>query len=103
MPTYEFECSDCGDRFDIILNINEPQPALCARCGGALGKVFHPIGIIFKGSGYYVNDNKTAINGAAKPPAARANQTAVNTPVNGTAGEMPDSSNKESQAGAGGK
>jgi len=83
MPTYEFECTDCGDRFDIFLSISEPQPTHCAKCRGKLQKVFHPIGIMFKGSGFYVNDNKSATNGAAIPLSVKADKTIENTPVNG--------------------
>ena len=58
MPTYEYECSKCGDRFEVFQRMDEPAPARCKRCKGELKKVFFPVGIVFKGSGFYATDNR---------------------------------------------
>jgi putative FmdB family regulatory protein len=59
MPTYEYRCTSCGNRFDAFLRLDEAPLATCERCGGALRKVFHPAGIVFKGSGFYATDSRT--------------------------------------------
>jgi putative FmdB family regulatory protein len=59
MPTYEYRCTSCGNRFDAFQRLDEAPLATCGRCGGALRKVFHPAGIVFKGSGFYATDSRT--------------------------------------------
>ena len=58
MPLYEYECLRCGHRFEIWHGANEPGPDGCPKCGSAVRKVYHPVGLIFKGSGFYVTDYK---------------------------------------------
>jgi putative FmdB family regulatory protein len=59
MPTYEYRCVDCGNRIEVFLTIGAAPPAMCEVCGGALRKVFHPAGIVFKGSGFYATDSRS--------------------------------------------
>jgi putative FmdB family regulatory protein len=59
MPTYEYRCASCGNRFDAFQRLDEAPLEMCERCGGALRKVFHPAGIVFKGSGFYATDSRT--------------------------------------------
>jgi putative FmdB family regulatory protein len=58
MPTYEYRCTSCGNRFDVLQRIDESPLLTCERCGGELRKVFHPAGIVFKGSGFYATDSR---------------------------------------------
>jgi putative FmdB family regulatory protein len=58
MPTYEYRCSECGNQFEISQRIDEEPMTVCERCGGRLRKVFHPAGIVFKGSGFYATDSR---------------------------------------------
>jgi len=58
MPTYEYRCSGCGNQFEISQRIDEEPMTVCERCGGRLRKVFHPAGIVFKGSGFYATDSR---------------------------------------------
>jgi putative FmdB family regulatory protein len=66
MPTYEYRCMACGNRFDVFQRIDEEPLRECRRCGGELRKVFHPAGIVFKGSGFYATDSRTAAAAASK-------------------------------------
>ena len=58
MPTYEYECSNCEMRLEVFQNFSDKPLTKCSECGGKLGKVFHPAGVIFKGSGWYVTDSR---------------------------------------------
>jgi putative FmdB family regulatory protein len=58
MPTYEYRCTSCGNRFDVFQRLGEEPLGVCERCGGQLRKVFHPAGIVFKGSGFYATDSR---------------------------------------------
>jgi putative FmdB family regulatory protein len=55
MPTYEYECRKCGHRFEVYHPATELVDA-CERCSGEVRRVFHPVGIIFRGSGFYTTD-----------------------------------------------
>ena len=58
MPTYEYACKDCGEHLEVVQSFKDAALTECGRCGGSLRKVFSAAGIIFKGSGYYVNDSR---------------------------------------------
>ena len=67
MPTYEYVCTSCQNRFDTVQTFSDPPLEKCERCGGELRRVFHPAGILFKGSGFYSTDNRrTGPSGKAK-------------------------------------
>lgn len=59
MPTYEYACTSCGNRFEAFQRIDDDPPTVCEACGGTLRKVFHPAGIVFKGSGFYATDSRS--------------------------------------------
>ncbi|HXF73953.1 MAG TPA: FmdB family zinc ribbon protein [Actinomycetota bacterium] len=58
MPTYEYACVDCGQHVEVVQSFGDDPLAVCGACGGRLRKVFHPAGILFKGSGFYSTDNR---------------------------------------------
>jgi len=59
MPTYEYACTACGTHVDVVQRISEEPLTKCGACGGPLRRVFHPVGILFKGSGFYSTDNRS--------------------------------------------
>ena len=56
MPTYGYECLSCDSQFEVIQSIKDAPLTTCESCGGTLRKRIYPVGIAFKGSGFYVND-----------------------------------------------
>jgi putative FmdB family regulatory protein len=58
MPTYEYACTECGARTEVVQSISDPPLTTCTVCGGPLRKVFSPVGIVFKGSGFYRTDSR---------------------------------------------
>lgn len=56
MPTYEYACSACSRRLEVFQRFSEDPLVECQECGGDLRRVFHPVGILFKGSGFYSTD-----------------------------------------------
>ena len=60
MPTYEYACKSCGERLEVTQSFADAALTECPACGGELRKVFHPIGVAFKGSGFYKNDSRKA-------------------------------------------
>jgi putative FmdB family regulatory protein len=58
MPIYEYACNECGHRFDARQSWSDDPLTVCPECTGAIRRVLHPAGVIFKGSGWYVTDNR---------------------------------------------
>lgn len=57
MPTYAYRCTQCGDEFDIKQSFTDDALTECGACGGKLRKLFSPVGVVFKGSGFYRTDS----------------------------------------------
>ena len=73
MPIYEYECDSCSFRFEKRQRFDANPEATCPKCQGLAHRVFHPAPVIFKGSGFYVTDNRKASDiesekGKDKPP-----------------------------------
>jgi putative FmdB family regulatory protein len=58
MPVYEYECEQCGVRFERLQRMSDAALTDCPECGGHIHRVMQPVGVIFKGSGFYVTDNR---------------------------------------------
>lgn len=56
MPTYEYACTACGERLEAKQGFDDPPLEECPVCGGKLRKLYSPVGIVFKGSGFYATD-----------------------------------------------
>ena len=76
MPLYEYQCKECGLRFERRQHFNDDPVKICPDCGGSVQRLIQPAGIIFKGSGFYVTDNRskssTAIPGKEKTKEPKA-------------------------------
>ena len=59
MPIYEYECGDCQHRFERKQRFDEEPVAKCPECQGKARRVINSVPIIFKGSGFYITDNRT--------------------------------------------
>jgi putative FmdB family regulatory protein len=65
VPLYEFKCRECGHTFEEQLGFDDEPPAACPSCGSAeIRKVFSPVGISFKGSGFYKTDSRKGSSGS---------------------------------------
>jgi putative FmdB family regulatory protein len=56
MPIYEYACTSCGERTEAKQSFTDPPLEECPFCGGKLRKLYSPVGIVFKGSGFYSTD-----------------------------------------------
>jgi len=72
VPTYQYACTDCADRLEVVQKFTDDSLSVCPSCGGRLRKVFSPVGIVFKGSGFYRTDSR-ASQKSSEPAAASAN------------------------------
>jgi putative FmdB family regulatory protein len=76
VPTYDYQCRSCGNTIEVIHPMSEDGPQSCEICGGELRRILHPAGIIFKGSGFYKTDSRSAssasVSSASKPATSSA-------------------------------
>ncbi len=79
MPLYEFQCHECGVRFELLQRKSDPPPAECPECGGTVRRLIQPPGIVFKGSGFYVTDNRRSSAGSRRSSTA-SSESSSETP-----------------------
>ena len=58
MPTYGYRCTVCSHEFERVQKMSDPRITECEECNGPVKKIIYPIGIAFKGDGFYINDSK---------------------------------------------
>ncbi len=88
MPTYEYRCESCGHTFETYQSIHDAPLSECERCGGALRKVYAPVGIVFKGSGFYKTDSRSTSTASARSDGPKPEgSTADRATSDGTKGE----------------
>jgi putative FmdB family regulatory protein len=63
VPTYQYACTECGEQLEMVQKFSDDSLTVCPACSGRLRKVFSPVGIVFRGSGFYRTDSR-ASNGA---------------------------------------
>jgi putative FmdB family regulatory protein len=99
MPTYEYECTSCGQHVEVFQRITEDPLTTCGACGGPLRKVFHPAGIVFKGSGFYATDNRSKPKTATT---ATGSSSSSSEGSGGTGSSAPEPASKETAKKEGG-
>ncbi|BDD81209.1 hypothetical protein TPB0596_09720 [Tsukamurella pulmonis] len=60
MPTYSYQCKECGEAFDAQQSFSDDPLTVCPNCGGPLRKLFNSVGVVFKGSGFYRTDSRSS-------------------------------------------
>jgi putative FmdB family regulatory protein len=89
VPTYEYACAECGERLEAVQRFSDDPLTECPACRGRLRKVFSPVGIVFKGSGFYRTDSRTAAANGSR-----------DKQLNGTSSDSSSASEKSSGADA---
>ena len=90
MPTYQYTCTDCGEPVEALQKFSDPPLTVCAACGGKLRKVFSPVGIVFKGSGFYRTDSR---NSSGAPADGKKDKAASESTSSSTTSGDSSSSN----------
>jgi putative FmdB family regulatory protein len=91
VPTYQYACTDCGDRSEVVQRFTDDPLTVCSACGGKLRKVFSPVGIVFKGSGFYRTDSR---NASSTVPAGGSANGSNGSSGEGSSGEGSSGSDK---------
>ena len=71
MPTYQYQCTECGEGLEAVQKFTDDALTECPNCQGRLKKVFSAVGIVFKGSGFYRNDSRGS-SSSSSPASSKA-------------------------------
>jgi putative FmdB family regulatory protein len=58
LPTYGYQCNQCKHEFSVFQSMKDDPVGICPECSGSVKRLLYPVGIVFKGSGWYVNDSR---------------------------------------------
>src|SRR3954452_16542549 len=67
MPTYQYACTSCGERLEVVQKFTDEPLTVCPACEGRLRKLFSPVGVVFKGSGFNKTDSRSTANSGGAP------------------------------------
>ena len=99
MPTYEYACKACGEHLEVVQSFKDDPLKECPNCHGELRKVFAPIGIAFKGSGFYKTDSRPAPKEKSSSSSSSESKSSESKSSESTPAEKKaDSSSKSSEA-----
>lgn len=108
MPTYEYRCTECGEDLEAVQKFSDAPLTTCPACGGNLRKVFNPVGVVFKGSGFYRTDSRNgtkshdgAESGASEKKSGTDTKSTDKEPA-GTGSTTASSSSNGKQPASGG-
>ncbi len=90
MPLYEYRCRNCNHQFEIQQSFSDDALTVCPECEGELRKVFNPVGIAFKGSGFYKNDSRSSSSSSSSGSGSSTSSTSTDA--------APSSSDSSSSA-----
>ncbi|MFC8347892.1 FmdB family zinc ribbon protein [Streptomyces sp. NPDC057280] len=83
MPTYQYQCTECGEGLEAVQKFTDDALTECPNCGGRLKKVFSAVGIVFKGSGFYRNDSRGSSSSSSpassKPSTSTTSSSSTST------------------------
>jgi putative FmdB family regulatory protein len=98
MPTYEYACTDCGTHVEVVQSMSAEPLTTCSVCGGRLRKVFSPIGVVFKGSGFYRTDSRASARAADGGTRSKESKKADSASSSDGASSKPKTDGKSGKA-----
>ena len=98
MPTYQYACTECGDQLEVVQKFSDDPLTVCPACEGRLRKVFSPVGIVFKGSGFYRTDSRSGNGSAPKEKAEDSSSSSADSKTD--SGSKSDSAKSDSKTTA---
>lgn len=112
MPLYVYKCNNCEHQFEVRQRFSDDPLTVCPQCEGQIRRVINPVGVVFKGSGFYVTDSRNGktsslTNGAAQTEDKEKSSTAdkksedkSTTPAASSKGDSKPASGASSAAAA---
>jgi putative FmdB family regulatory protein len=99
VPTYQYVCTECGGQLEAVQKFTDDALTVHEDCGGRLRKVFSPVGIVFKGSGFYRTDSRSGSSSStSSSSSATSGDSAASSPSSDSG--SPTKSGSESTSSA---
>ncbi|CAL9488646.1 hypothetical protein SUDANB15_03173 [Streptomyces sp. enrichment culture] len=98
MPTYQYQCTECGEGLEAVQKFTDDALTECPSCKGRLKKVFSAVGIVFKGSGFYRNDSRGSSSSSS--PASSKSSGSSSSTSSSSSSDSGSSSSSSSSTGA---
>ena len=98
MPTYQYQCTECGEGLEAVQKFTDDALTECPNCGGRLKKVYSAVGIVFKGSGFYRNDSRGSSSSSS--PATPKPSTSSDSKSSAPSTSSSSSDSKSSSSGS---
>ncbi|MCX5048800.1 MULTISPECIES: FmdB family zinc ribbon protein [unclassified Streptomyces] len=95
MPTYQYQCTACGEGLEAVQKFTDDALTECPECSGRLKKVFSAVGIVFKGSGFYRNDSRGS-SSSSSPASKPSTSTSSSEPSSSSSSASSSSSSSSS-------
>ncbi|MFD4970122.1 FmdB family zinc ribbon protein [Streptomyces sp. NPDC058424] len=104
MPTYQYQCTECGEGLEAVQKFTDDALTECPGCGGRLKKVFSAVGIVFKGSGFYRNDSRGSSSSSSPVSSSKSSSSSSSSESpsgsSSSSGSSGSSSTSTSSAGS---
>jgi putative FmdB family regulatory protein len=100
VPTYQYQCTECGEGLEAVQKFTDDALTECPNCGGRLKKVYSAVGIVFKGSGFYRNDSRGSSSSStpATPKPSTSSDSKPSTPSTSSSSSDSKSSSSGSSS-----
>jgi len=98
MPTYEYRCKTCGEQLEVVQSFTDDPLTVCPNCEGELRKVFSPVGIAFKGSGFYKTDNRSSSSSSSGNGSSGKESSGSSSSSDSSSSSSSDSSSSSSSS-----
>jgi putative FmdB family regulatory protein len=98
MPTYEYRCTACEEHLEVVQSFSDDPLTECPKCGGQLRKVFSPVGIVFKGSGFYKTDSRGSGKAGARKAKEKETSSSSSSSSSDASSSKSDSSSSSSSS-----
>ncbi|MEU1401600.1 FmdB family zinc ribbon protein [Streptomyces sp. NPDC005728] len=98
MPTYQYQCTECGEGLEAVQKFTDDALTECPSCSGRLKKVFSAVGIVFKGSGFYRNDSRGSTSSSS--PASKSSGSAPSSSSSSDSKSSSSSASSSSSSGS---
>ena len=95
MPTYQYQCTACGEGLEVQQSFTDDALTECPACRGRLRKVFNAVGVVFKGSGFYRTDSRSA---SSSNDSSSSSSTSESSSKTASSSSSPTSSGSDSAA-----
>ena len=100
MPTYEYRCTKCDEHLEVVQSFKDAPLTECPACKGQLRKVFSPVGIVFKGSGFYKTDSRGGKSATVKATEKESSSSSSSDSSSGSSSSGSSSSSDSSSSGS---